>query len=147
MKSPAEHVKDILIEAPAIGAFGGLADWAVYLGRQPAGPDRVITVYDTGGDSPEAGLLLSYPAVQVRIRGKVADYLVARNKLQDIQDRLLGITPRTMSNGDRISGIIALGDIGFFGFDAANERPEFVWNMQFFFEPVPTAQNANRLPL
>lgn len=140
------HIKDKLV-AEAVGAYGGIADWAIYLGKQPSAPHRCITLYDSGGQNPEPTLLLSYPSVQVRVRGGPADYIAARDKLQLIQDILLGIPSFDAldASGDRIDGIISIGDIAFLGYDET-QRPEHVWNCRAFFEPATNAV-TNRMSL
>lgn len=132
--SPATHIKDLLVGA-SLGAFGGTADWALYIGWQPDAPDRSVTITDTGGPESTPNLLLDYKTVQIRVRGKRGDYEAGYIRSVQVQTVLLGINPQTMGNGDRIDGIIQAGGIGFMGFDAENQRPEFVMNYQLFFEP------------
>lgn len=137
---PSGHIKDLLVTA-GVGVFASQSDWGIYLGVQPDKPGRCITIYDSGGNAPEPSLLLSYPSVQVRVRGNVGDYLVAGDKIRAVQNALLGVPPTDMTGGDHIDGIIGIGEIGFLGVNAAdkNFQPEFVWNMRIFLEPAAMA--------
>lgn len=136
-KMASEHIKDLMV-TEGIGTFASQSDWGIYIGSQPPTPSRCITVYDAGGLAPEPSLLLDYPSVQIRVRGKVGDYLVASSKILEIKNKLLGHDPVDMGNGDHISGIISIGDIAYMGTNAAdkNDQPEFVWNMRLFLEPA-----------
>lgn len=69
MSSPADELAHWL-EDQGIGLFGGNADWSVHVDREPVAPDRVVTLYDTGGPAnfsiePE----IRNPTIQVRVRG------------------------------------------------------------------------------
>lgn len=141
--TPSQIIKDKLV-ALSLGAFAGNLDFAIYLGRQPNTPSRCTTLYDTGGaENPEPALLLKYPSVQARVRGSKADYVVAYDWINQIQNALLGVVPFDATNGDHVSGIVSIGDIGFMGYDA-NEQPEFVWNMKIFLEPVAISGGNRR---
>jgi hypothetical protein len=133
--SPARHILDLLVAAGGLGAAAGTADWALYTGVQPGIPDRVVTFYDTGGPETSPAWLLDYKTVQVRVRGKKGDYEIAQARAVAIQTALLGRPAIAMANGDRIDGIIQPGGIAFAGADA-NERPEFIFNLQLFIEPA-----------
>lgn len=143
-ESPAAHMKDLLLTKGFL--FGGQADWAVYIGKQPdKTPARAVTIYDSGGLAPNPRWLLDYPSVQVRIRGSVNDYDIAYKKARQVRDLLLGVPSYTANNGDRIVHVNGIGDIAFTGFDDA-VRPEFVFNLRLITEPAADA-NSNRDPL
>lgn len=69
MRSAADELAHYL-EDRGIGLFGGNADWSIHIDREPFAPDRVVTLYDTGGSAnvsidPE----IRNPTFQVRVRG------------------------------------------------------------------------------
>lgn len=69
MRSAADELAHYL-EDRGIGLFGGNADWSIHIDREPFAPDRVVTLYDTGGSvnvsiDPE----IRNPTFQVRVRG------------------------------------------------------------------------------
>lgn len=144
----SEHIKDILVTAGYVYNPAVLGDWNIWLGKQPDGvsvPHRTITVYDSGGRTPDPKWLLDFPSIQVRVRGGPNDYLVAHNKSHDVRGALLGISSFTASNGDRIDGIRAIGGVAFAGWDD-KERPQFVFNLSLIVEPAAQAGD-HREPL
>jgi len=137
-KLPAEHIKDTLV---TLGySFTGSGDWRLWIGKQPANPDRVITLYDSVGRTPNPRWLLDYPAVQIRVRGGQSDYAEAGKQIKKVKSLLLGRDSYTASNGDRIVAINALGDISFMGWDST-DRPEFVLNLALIVEPAETTDD------
>lgn len=142
MGLPSEGIKDLLVEAGF--AFGGTGDWAIYIGKRPDEPKRVIAIYDSGGGSANPRWLLDYPSVQIKVRGKDGDYKVAFEQAVIIKNKLLGLPSRDL-NGDRWVQVNMAGDIGFLGFDQ-NEQPEFVMNFNLIIEPASTPGD-NRDPL
>lgn len=67
MRSPAHSTALFLIEQGATGAFGGSADFSVYVSREPLEPANVVTIYDTGGGGVTLFDMRS-PSIQVRVR-------------------------------------------------------------------------------
>lgn len=72
-------------------------DWMVYLGALPdASPEgldmkvasRAICLYETPGGVPEEFWAITYPGVQVVVRGAPNEYAEPRNKIQDIFNQL-----------------------------------------------------------
>lgn len=141
--SPATHLKNILVTGGY--TFGGSADWAVFIGKQPTSPNRCITLYDAGGLAPNPRWLLDYPQVQIKFRGGPNDYEVVWLKAKEVRDRLLGITSYTASNNDRIVHVNGIGDVAFTGWDDS-VRPEFVTNFRMIIEPADDAV-THREPL
>lgn len=134
--SIADHIRTILLQNPGVVNTSG--DWIAYVSRfNPAttAVGRQVAIFDTGGAPPEPSLLLDYPTVMVQVRGNKDDYTAAFNKVKEVKDRLLGSTPQVMGNGDRISGILGLGDINSLGYDES-DRPLFSVNFRLFVEPV-----------
>lgn len=142
MAPPSEGIKDLLVEAGFV--FAGTADWAVYIGKRPDNPERVITVYDSGGGTANPRWLLNYPSVQIRVRGQDGDYKQAYETAEAVKNKLLGLPSRDL-NGDRWVQINMAGDIGFLGFNQ-NEQPEFVMNFNLIIEPADSPGD-NRDPL
>lgn len=140
--SPAAHMKDLLVAAGYV--FGGSATWAVYVGKQPDTPNRVITLYDAGGLAPNPRWLLDYPSVQIRVRGD-KDSQEAWIKAKEVRDRLLGKESYTAVNGDRIVHVNGIGDVALTGYDD-KVRPEYVFNLRLITEPAVQAGD-NREPL
>lgn len=143
--SAATHIKDTLVSLGYV--FGGVGDWAVYIGDQPDQPQRVVTIYDSAGGTPNPRWLLDYPHVQLRVRGGPNDYAVCVQKALILRNMLLGRASYDAlnGNGDRIVAINSVGDVAFTGKDDQN-RPEFVFNLALIVEPVKTAE-TQREPL
>jgi hypothetical protein len=143
---PSVLMKDTLVADGYV--FGGSGDWKLWIGKQPASPDRTITIYDSAGGTPNPRWLLDYPSVQIRVRGGQSDYLLTANKATEIRNRLLGRPSYDAYDGlgDRIVHINGLGDIAFAGWDEVT-RPEFVFNLALIVEPSPSTTPTNREPL
>lgn len=121
-----------MLTATAIVAAGygvtapGPGDWPVFIGRQPTGPDSVLTVYDTGGTDPlhlEAGL--RRPTVQVRVRS--VDYADGWTKANAIYAGL-GTTWSAIYGAERVVGFVARGDILFLNRD---DQDRFLFSLNF----------------
>lgn len=140
MTSPVVLMKDTLLHETPPFTFGQSVDWSLWIGKQPASPDRSITIYSSGGLAPNPRWLLDYPSVQFRIRGGQNDYDVAENKARDVRRRLLGRESYDAFDGlgDRIVMITAIGDVAFMGWGRDDKvRPEFVFNLALTIEPAP----------
>ena len=143
--SATAHIKDTLVAAGYV--FGGAADWAMFIGDQPDAPDRIITLYDSAGGTPNPRWLLDYPHVQVRVRGGANDYYEVSQQALLLRNLLLGKASYDAlnGNGDRIVAINAIGDVAFIGKDE-QKRPEFVFNLSMIVEPAVTPE-TQREPL
>ena len=121
MASPAHALALHLSGLGGIGAFGGSAKWAISVGKEPATPDGVITLYDTGGDSPMNTVddceLIGLPTVQVRIRE--FSYPDAYAKQVQIRSAFKAIRKSTIS-GQVTYNVIPVGDIFSLGQDSNN---------------------------
>lgn len=137
MSNPSEGVKDLLV-AGSVGAFGPGSGWRIFIAKEPTSPDTVVTVYDTGGLTPNPKWLLDFPSVQVRVRGAKGEYAAARVKAVEAKDVLLGIAAQTI-NGDGWRGINLVGDLVHIGFDQG-ERPMFTMNFALIIEPAASGQ-------
>ena len=142
---PSEHVKDYLVTKGY--TFGGTDNWALYIGKQPENPDRVITIYDSGGLAPDPKWTLLYPSVQLRIRGDQQGYKDTALEARKLRDYLIGVPSYTASNTDRIVSITGIGDIAHTGWDDKN-RPDFVFNLRMIIEEDATPEtNREELPI
>jgi hypothetical protein len=108
MKSPA-HDLALHLAGLGIGTFGADSGWSINVSTEPAEPDTVITLYDTGGDEPDTDELdLLRPTFQVRVRGD--DYPVVYSKQEAIRDAL--ILPGRIETADSVFlGIFMTSDI------------------------------------
>lgn len=81
MTTPAVELAQFLADN-GIGQRGGNTQWSVHVSREPAAPDDVVTLYDTGGgEPPSIDTNLRDFVLQVRVRS--ADYVqgMARHQL------------------------------------------------------------------
>ena len=140
MSSPAYQ-----ISSQISSLVGGLTGWTLVIGKLPDSPNKAVCFYDTGGLSPNPAWLLDYRSIQIVVRGDPSTYGAAYDKIQDIRDTLLGMNPTTLVSGDRISGIIGIGDIMFLHYDEKT-RPVFSTNFRVFWEPATNALTS-REPL
>ncbi len=124
------------------GAGLGVLGTDLFIGNEPENPDFVITVYDTGGTSPNARFLRDEPTVQIRVRGKPGDYLSAWTKAQDIKDALLGLGTQVLSGTNYVM-FLQVGDVQSIGRDE-NDRPLIVTNWQLVRE---MSSGGNRIEL
>lgn len=138
---PEVLVKDLLVTA-GVGTFGGASGWSINIGRLPAKPLTAIAIIQTGGLAANPKYLLDWPSIQIMVRGGVNGYAAARNKVQEIKDKLLGLPSQTLS-GERIVQINMIGDISSLGFDD-QDRPLFSANFQMIIEP---SSGTNRIAL
>lgn len=141
--SPATHMRDILVAAGY--TFAGAGNWSLWVSKQPDKPDKCITLYDSGGLSPNPRWLIDYPSVQIRVRGGPNSGDETWLKAKEIRDLLLGKTSYTAANSDRIVHVNGLGDVALTGYDD-KVRAEYVFNLQLIIEPAPQAGD-NREPL
>lgn len=120
----SKHVADMVCEAN-IGVWAEMVlaedSWCVVIARERPLPDRMITVYDSPGGSPEPGLDINRPSVQVVVRGRPDDYLAAWDVASQIKDLLLGRGNETRG-GDVWASCTMAGDILPLGTDEG-ERP------------------------
>jgi len=144
MAHPSLGIKDLLVGAvPPIGQWEtSNAAWPIYISKLPDKPDQCIAIYDTGGQAPDPKWLLDYPNVVVMVRAKT--YIDARQKIQDIRSRILGL-PSQDINGDRWVSITQMGDIVDAGHDE-KDRQLLTATFRLIIEPAGDSY-TNRLPL
>ncbi len=123
----------------------GISGWQLETGAMPDAPDRIIMITDTVGVEPNPKFLLDFPTAQVMIRGRVSGYLDAYREAKAVKDLLLGVTPFTTGDGDRLVSITQNGDLGSIGRDESM-RPLFIINFALIIEPQVVG-NSNRIAL
>jgi hypothetical protein len=113
----------LVADAVADGATG----WTLYKSYQPDSPDKSVTVLETGGPEPDQtpGVAHTFPTFQVRVRDSTFEYAAARAKMDEVFNSL---------NDATVSGYVYIfaADSGPLPlrYDAADERPELVWNFK-----------------
>jgi hypothetical protein len=100
MKSPA-HDLAIYLASQGVGQFPG----SISVNVEPADPVDVVTIYDTGGDSPDTDQLdLLRPTFQVRVRSmdpeagyemqeRIRDLLMLPGRIVTVNSAFVVITP------------------------------------------------------
>jgi hypothetical protein len=141
MTDIAVSVKDILVAA-GVGVFAAPTGWSIAISREPTSPDSVITIFPTGGFSPNPKWKVDFPSVQIRIRGNRSGYQAAEAKAKEVKNTLLGIFSLDI-NGDRLVSITMAGDMTLLTYDD-NERPIFVINFRLIVEP---SESSHRVAL
>lgn len=128
--APTVDVKDLLVAA-GIGAFGGTANWAIYIGSEPDTPNNVITLYDTPGTAPNPKFRLDEPRFQVRVRSH--NYNDGFQKAIEVSAQLQGLPSQTF-NGTRYEGIWVVLETNFLKADDEG-RSIFVTTFRMIREP------------
>jgi hypothetical protein len=87
--------------ATRIGTLG-LSGYTITTGHRPDTPDKVVTIYETGGAAAElgfgvAGIQFEHPTIQVVVRAAANDYETARNAMQLIYVDLPKVQGTTLS--------------------------------------------------
>ena len=132
---PAAGLKAIL-DAINVGTPSLLSGWVVTEGSMPTFPDMCITLYNSGGRSPEARLAIDYPNVQVIVRGTEKGYAAAEAKARDLKDIFHGITEAVAAPYPALKSCLQVGDTAEMGRDETN-RPRFVMNFRLITMPTP----------
>lgn len=109
MNSAAQDIADQLV------ALGIVADAVV--GEEPATPNNVVTIYDTGGGEPFANIELYEPSIQIRVRN--LKYIEAYALQQEIRKALIVPTDFEI-NSTHYIGVWNMGDIISLGKDQNN---------------------------
>lgn len=124
MNSPAHDVA-LYLQTQGIGTFGGGTAFSIHVGTEPAAPNDVVTLYDTGGPGPDTVEMdLMQPTFQVRTRS--ASYPAGYDKQEQIRDLLLASGSKTMATS-RFVLIVMTSEIAGIGRDD-NDRHIMVAN-------------------
>lgn len=121
---PLAHDIAVYLGTAGVGEFNGSGDWAIFAHVEPATPNKVITVYDTGGEGPDTDELdLLRLTFQVRIRSE--SYAEAHSRHESTRDVLL--VGRIETSDSVYVGIDMTSDIAPIGMDD-NKRHILVAN-------------------
>ena len=101
--------------------------WLITKTYMPPDPDKVITIYETGGSPPEPRAEVDYPTFQVRVRSGTTGYSTGMEKLAAVQMALHGLT--ATHNSWYYPGFWAQGDALSLGFDQET-RPILAQNFR-----------------
>lgn len=133
--SPASLMMDYIIRYLGQTAPGALNGWGWSLGKQPTGPDKLITLIDQGGPTSFPHLLVDYPGLQVLVRGsKGGDgYNTSHLMARLIRDAILGMEGHP-TEFPELDGVTERGTIVPIGYD---ELDRHTWsdNFQLLVEP------------
>lgn len=133
--SPAVELRDFLA-AEGVGTVAATSGWSLSATLEPAGPDTVITLYDTPGPAPVSyAIELRQQGVQVRVRAPANDYAGAYAKQVEAFRALNSITNQVIGQGFYL-GVRLVGDIQSLGRDD-NDRHLLVANYQIQRGPAP----------
>lgn len=140
MTTPAMELAQYLADN-GVGARGGDAQWGIHVSREPAAPNDVITLYDTGGDPPPAiSVTLRSRSIQVRVRA--VDYAAGVAKCEEIFNLLaqpaIEETPTPLQRDigiHRYIGVWLTGEITHIGRDE-NDRHLFTTNYEVHTQPL-----------
>jgi hypothetical protein len=97
------------LAASGVGTFAGASGWSLNVAREPINPATAITVYDTGGESPdtdEQDLLIH--TFQIRVRAP--SYPNAYAKHEEMR-ALLILPDSIVMEGTRYVGVWMTSDI------------------------------------
>jgi hypothetical protein len=124
MTSPAVEITNYLNSQIA-----GLTTGSnLFVGSEPTTPADVVTVYDTGGYSPDqtlAGNMFGRrPTVQIRIRN--AAYVAGNTQAETIRDTLESVVHQAL--GSDYYGIFTVSDIVHLGKITTNAGLAHVWS-------------------
>jgi len=93
MNACSEDIKDMLVAESALALEFGTT---LFIGREPAEPSNVVTIFDTIGANPELTLdALSFerPSIQIRVRN--SSYTSGWEFIQSITNALHGRAQET----------------------------------------------------
>lgn len=122
-----------LLENQNFGTFANTGAWAISIGLEPDRPDSAITIYDTGGDSPDTDEMdLNRLTFQVRVRAR--DYVLAYAKMKEIRAYLISRGTKTI-NSTRYIGIYVTSDVASLGLDD-NKRQVLTCNFRTISQEV-----------
>ncbi len=140
INAPSVDIKDILIADEPLGSGGLVFGANLHVNVEPATPDIVITIYDTGGFSPDAGADYERPTVQIRSRGDQGGVVTAYDNLKTIANHLHSnasnlIMVNRIINAARYLAMWQEGDIITLGQDE-NSRPILTANFRIHRTPT-----------
>ena len=108
MTSPAQRIATHL-QTAAFGTIGADSGTTIAVSGEPATPDEAITVYDTGGTSPDTyDEDVYFKNIQIRLRTN--NYNTGYTTMESIRNNLLASPVITAINYIRMEGdILSIG--------------------------------------
>lgn len=134
--SPASLMADFVqAYLPTVGV--DLAEWAIYVGKLPATPDKVISFIDSSGPSGFPHLLVDWPGLQVIVRGGQGGigYNDSWIMIQKVRDAILGMNAHPVEFPE-LDGVTERGHFGPMGYD---DKDRHTWSANFQLLVEPTA--------
>ncbi len=113
------------LEIHGFGIFAADSGWSINVGAEPELPHNCITLYDTGGLSPDTDQLDTRPMFQIRVRA--LSYAEGYTKLKAARS-LLQVTGPVTLGGTRYMSFEMFGNIVSLGRDE-NDRHVFTLNV------------------
>jgi hypothetical protein len=128
----SQIVAKVLIAKGVATAYNAGQPWPVYVSKEPAEPDCVVTTYDISGTTePKTGVgrLDGHPGIQVRVRAN--DYATAWAKAAAIALALDSVYSQTVVVGTTsytVQSVLRLQDPIHLGNEAGTQRVLFTIN-------------------
>ena len=125
MNVPSKDIKDMLEAETSLGLT---FTTDLFVGKEPALPNNIITIFDTPGGSADlyADRTIRWERPAIQIRSRNTSYVAGWDILDDIRNVLQGRANETW-NGTFYGLITAAGDIFLLDWDE-NNRARFVLN-------------------
>lgn len=131
-RSPSGLIKDYLLAQPG-GHFTG---WSFFIGKLPASPDKVISIFDQSGPAGIPNLLVDFPGLQFLVRGEIGaeGYMTGWLMSRKIRDMILG-HPGHPPQFLELDSVTERGTIVPMGYD---DKDRHTWssNYQLIIEPA-----------
>ena len=136
MNAPSMDIKDILVAEPSLNLIFGGPDGQLYVGKEPETPINTVTIFDTGGLTPQLTMdkdeIYQYPSINIRVRNK--DYETGFDLANNIKDALHGRSHETW-NAAIYELIQATGEAFMLGWDD-NNNAWFIINFNIQRKPA-----------
>lgn len=133
--SPADIIAQHIVDL-SLGTFTSGSNWQVCVAHEPNSPDKVITVFNSGGSTQgslqPSGQVVEFYGVQVRARD--ARYSTGWDKLQTIATTLDTVKKATVTisgTSYTLTAVNRTGNVLHLGKEApTSKRDIFVFNAQ-----------------
>jgi len=125
MNSVAEDIKDMLVADDSLSFTFGTN---LFIGREPATPNEVTTIFHTMGYTPQmtyGSEYYEYPSAQIRVRAN--DYTTGYATIEGIKSSLHGRAGETW-NGAYYAVVYCANGPALLDYDD-NGRPRFIINI------------------
>jgi len=123
MNSVASDTRSILLDS----GYDESGTWTIFVGHEPAKPDRTITIYDQEGQLTQSHnrTLWHTDRIQIRVRGLTYDETYA--KMLSVQKYLILKEPFQYEGSD-YKGYVSFGTPYYLGLD---EQKRMTWSLNF----------------